>query len=255
MEHVRRVADALPVRPARPPPSARRSAARSSARSRRPAPSSAAAGAAATGTRWCRAAPGGARTSPSRRCARARRPAWSSSAGGRGALVDPHARRRGPPAAAPRPAGPARPGRCRRAPTARRGTSGSRPPRAPASRSSSSTSCPAARSSAARSASSSASCGAVATLSSPVSSQRAVDAVPPYGLGDAAQVLGAEPVQLGQLVGPALERRCRTRGSGWPTRSPPLRPLAWSPQWPASSSTTSAEGSRSLARSAAQSPV
>ena len=89
------------------------SAARSSARSRRPAPSSAAAGAAATGTRWCPAAPARRAPAPS---AGARRACPGARRRGRRlarALVDPHARRPGTAAAAPTPAGPARPGRCR----------------------------------------------------------------------------------------------------------------------------------------------
>ena len=206
VEQVRRVADPLPVRPARPPPSARRSAARSSARSRRPAPSSAAAGAAATGTRWCRARTRSGAHLARRGCARARRPAWSSRPVAGGALVDPHARRRAPPAAAPRPAGPARPSRCRRAPTARRGTSGSRPPRAPASRSSSSyvvagrpqPARPGRRARRPRA-------GAVATRELAGLLPAAVDAVPSHRVGDAAQVLRAQPVQLVELVGPALD--------------------------------------------------
>ena len=129
------------------------------------------------GTRWCRAPPGGrAPRPPAVRTCMA--PAWSSSAGGRRCPRRPARPRRAPPAAAPRPAGPAPPGRCRRgshSPARYVGESTSArtcarvqqpyvvPGRPPAAR-------PGRRAPRPRA-------GADATVSSPVSSQRAVDAV------------------------------------------------------------------------------
>ena len=67
-------------------------AARSSARSRRPAPCGAGCAARATGTRWCRAPPGGPGRCPAAWRARARRRRRSASqAAHRGVLDDPHA--------------------------------------------------------------------------------------------------------------------------------------------------------------------
>ena len=205
VEHVRRVADPLPVLPADRRPAARPRAARSSARSRRPARSSAAAGSAATGTRWCRAAPAarGPRPCGVRRCTA---PVVPSSRRRLRALVDPHARRRARPGAAPTPAGPARPWRCvsgSHSPARYVGESTSARTAASSSRT---TSCPAAgRATAAGSASSSAWCGALATLSSPVSSQAQSMPWRRTMSRDAAQVLGAQPVEDGDLRRPALD--------------------------------------------------
>ena len=123
-----------------------------------------------------------------------------------GALVDPHARRRGTA--------------CRSPQASRAGSTSAVPSRLPQPgevrrgvdlrahlrrASSSATSWPAARSRPPGRRARRPRAGAVATLSSPVSSHVAVDAVPPHGVGDAAQVRRAEPVQLGELVGPALD--------------------------------------------------
>ena len=61
--------------------------------------------------------------------------------------------------------------------------------------------------------------GADATLSSPVSSQRAVDAVPSHGVGDrrAGSRRPAGPARPARRA--SARRRCRSRGSGWPTRT------------------------------------
>ena len=227
VEQVRRRRRRPAGRPSRPTPSARRQRLASSARSRRPAPSSAAAGAAATGTRWCRAPPGRRGSRPAG-CARAAprraRPGRSPRCPRRPAPPRP-----GRPAAAPRPAARARPSRWSRAPRARRGTSASRPRRAPrpgpagARRDRP----PSART--AWATRSSTSCGAVATVSSPVSSQRQSMSwrrtVSPMPARFSAPSRSSSASSSGQRSWPLAKPWVRLAEA-----NPPLRPLAWSPQ-------------------------
>ena len=214
----------------------------SSARSRRPAPSSAAAGAAASGNALvAEQPPARARTAPYARARRRNAPAPSSRRPvTAGALVDPHAERRGAPAQPP-----GEPGRVDQG-----GAVAVPQPARYVGESTSARTCVARRAArrrgragrqlgAARSASSSTCCGAVATASSPVRSQVAVDAVLVDVSARCRQVLPARAVRAGRARRASARRRCRARGSGWPTQKPPLRPDAAQPQCPASSSTTS----------------
>ena len=91
--------------------------------------------------------------------------------------------------------------------------------------------------------------------SSPVRSQPQSMPSRSMVLLDLVERLHAEPQELSSPRRRTPRRRVATPCVSEPTQMPPLRPLAWPATSPASRTTTSAPGSRSLASSAAQRPV